>query len=245
MGILRGLEEAIEHFKPFLPRALGGYGGVLFSENNPDASFGHTLLTRDIGENPLIFLDTSAVIDFEKICYDTSLGQSGKDKPRDCSRYLETLSQTQRIIIPSCMVEELEKHRNCFIGRRKEISDKTFEVVNKIDVNSKKIMKSAKTMNDREKIRLDVYWATKECFRDNHKKDVQDRISDNDKNLVVDAIHYKNSKINGKEITSSLIYSLDSHIHHLVYFLKNQEYDYQGIFARETSRDKNGRYGIH
>jgi|GEM_PF-3362640 hypothetical protein len=249
--ILRSLENFIELAKPFLPKAFGGQGKSLFSDTARIIDIKESItpknpLTMWVGENPLIFLDCGAVIDFEKYFYDNSLGVCGKDKPRDCSKYLETLSYTGRVIIPDYMKMELENHRNCQINNgRKEISDKTFDSINRISADSSKIIKHLKPSLERDKIGLDVYWATKECFKDNHKKDLCDRISRNDRDLVVDAIHAKNSKIEGKEITSTLIFSPDYHVLQLVHFLKNPDYNYQGIFAFPSRSGKDGRYDIH
>jgi hypothetical protein len=248
--IIKSLEKFVELVKPFLPKSMGGGGkhlcnGIPSLINMEKNTILHNPLTRWVGDNPLIFFDCGAIIDFEKYFHDNCCGSRKAICQRDSYEYLKILSKTNRTIIPDYMFFELKRHRNCYIGRRKEISDRTFEVIESINKNSNKIMSNLEPSLDKEKIRLDIYWATKECFKNNSKKDLYDRISDNDKNLIVDAIYAKNSKINGKDVTASIIFSPDYHILQLVYFLKTQEYDYQGIFAFSSRSEKNGRYEIH
>ncbi len=252
--IIKGLEGIVEYLKPFLPKLLGGqdesiFGNVGYLAGIKDCLGVPNGVIRDLGENPVFFLDCSAVIDFEKDFHDKSLGCGKSNEiPRDCHQYLETLSHTGRFIFPDYMRRELERHRYCNIGKRREVCDKTLDATYKINESSKKVLSNLKSKLDGERVRLDVYLAANECFKDNYKKGVIDKISDNDRNLIVDAIYARNSEINGKAITSSVIFSEDQHILDMICFLKRPENkgDYDcGLKGYSHRGGKDGRYDIH
>lgn len=189
------------------------------------------LICREAGSNPIVFLDTGAVLDFEQ----ESQGWRLNDSKLTTNNFYNGLSERLRnMYITGDILEEiLNHHENHKINGRKEVSKETYEHASRMFLDYLDFMREADFPDDFdfENVRHDVYWAGHLSFNPDHKKCYQDSISDNDRQLIADALATKYLIGNAAgDKTGTVIVSPDCHYSKTVDLLMGRHPEHNGIF---------------
>jgi len=162
------------------------------------------------GDNPIVFLDTGAIIDFEK---EARLWH--RKDPSYGSKWYEELTKSFRTFISEGAMRETSRHhKECLVNRYPEISCETHEIMASLHQNYCKFLKEIKPGSiNFDTARFDTYWASALSFENNEKKGVLDIISNVDKETVETAtfLRYAFDPYN-QPITSCTIISPDDHL---------------------------------
>lgn len=180
------------------------------------------LVKNDAGENPLVFLDTSAILDFEKEIKLWKL----KDRANNTSLWYMNLEKGFPLFVTEGVMAEVTKHYTCnCIGGRPEISDETYGLIEKMHEKYCAFLREI-SMNPRdlEKVRYDSYWASILGVRDNEKKRDFDIVSSVDRKTVENAawLRYALDK-NGNPVTSSSVIGHDGHLSESIRVLTDKD----------------------
>jgi len=191
-----------------------------------------------VGDNPLVFLDTGAVIDFERELEFWKL----RSHDYNSSRWYSNLGKGLPLFVTEEAMKEITRHHEKFrINNRPEISEETFGIVQGFHENYCKFLKEM-SMNPKslDQVRFDTYWASKLAFKDDYKKGVLDVISPSDREMISTAVwlRYALDK-NNRDITSCRVLSPDSHLKTTIEALTDQNrdiYDQFGEFGYNNIR---------
>lgn len=194
-------------------------------------------IKKNVGENPLVFLDTGAVIDFEK---DLKVWRRKYGAEMNHLLYGK-LTENFPIFVTEHTLREIVKHnKDHIINGSKEISDLTLERMQGYHEDYCSFVKQADFMESVGQIGLDVFWANKLAFKDNKKKRERDPMSYEDRKLLENALFLRYAiDSNGKPITSSTILSPDRHISGTIKVLK----DLDGYLLSQMQKDGIKRFG--
>lgn len=145
-------------------------------------------IRKGSGNNFLVFLDTSAILDFE----DYSRTWRVEDRSHKPAAFYESLMRAGfPVYINKQVLKEVRKHHEKNrIGNSREVSAETMEFAQKMYSDYHEFLQVLVAGNPKEieDIRYDVYWASKLAFSDDHKKVNGDRISLVDRSLVTAAV---------------------------------------------------------
>lgn len=198
------------------------------------------------GTKPVVFLDTGAIIDFDReICKKWRLS----DSQANVQLFYRHLTQQglPLFVTEGTLSEVILHHTRHRINGRPEISSDSFRSVLGMHADYCEFLRNlAGVALDPETVRYDVYWASKIAFPPEHKKNCLDPISKADRDLVAEALwarytssppsilktHEPGPKYGmgpAEQITGSVIISPDSHIHQTVRVLWDEPFDYNGL----------------
>ena len=173
------------------------------------------------GDNPLVFLDTGAVIDFEN---ELKLWKQ-KDSSLSSSKWYSQFAKDFPIFVTEGVMEETTRHHeHNRVNGRPEISRETHAIMQKYHENYcmylKKIERHGKPF---DQVRLDAHWASQFAFAGDYKKGVLDVISTVDRETVETAVWLRYSVDSDKKpVTSSVILSPDRHLEDTVAVLTDR-----------------------
>src|SRR3989344_1837088 len=191
-------------------------------------------IKSSVGDNPLVFLDTCAVIDFEKEVRRARLVDQRITNALFFDSFLSALHLP--IYITEHIYREIEQHTRCRISGHPEISRGTFRMVGNMHSDYCDFLKNVQGSDfEFDKVRYDVYWAGKMAFSNSHKKGCRDLISVTDRELLSTALWARYTSIPMGEIsevkciTDSIIVSSDSHIIETSRVLNNPEFGYSSL----------------
>lgn len=187
------------------------------------------------GENPVIFLDTGAVIDFEKEMARWRL----KDKRVSPDFfYKELQNRTGKIpfFVTELTQNEILKHYKFHsVNGNHEISPETFEITTAMHGDYCGHLRNViHNFREIEQVRYDTYWAGHMAFDKNHKKSLIDPISLEDRALIASALWTRYTSVPGKmrvevPISGSIIISPDEHISEVTRVLNSDKFNYNGL----------------
>lgn len=168
----------------------------------------------DLGNSPVIFLDTSTVIGFER-----SINLQSKAGRYQSDAFYSIISGIcPRVFVTSPILAEMDRHSRVTRSGRPEISQATMEVMHRFHINLVNFVRNARHTRDYDSVRRDVYWASLMAFPPEHKKSCCDGISSTDRDLVSSAIDSRYTE----NITGSLVLSCDAHIRGTIDVLTDQ-----------------------
>jgi hypothetical protein len=192
---------------------------------------------------PIVFLDTSAIIDICKSAREEEIKQKGKrDMPLQeiyADHFLMNFAGKYQTIISPLTYSEIVRHycvsRN---ENTKEIKQAVCPLVEKFLADYKRLSRFVLDTSD-DVDKYNVYWVTKLSCVENYKKDLEG-FSDIDREILESATlfskyFYKNDK-KAKPVT---IFSSDEHIFKGVEMLNELGYD--NVISL-SSKTKNARY---
>ncbi|HTZ41693.1 MAG TPA: hypothetical protein VMC07_00595 [Candidatus Omnitrophota bacterium] len=195
------------------------------------------------GAFPIVFLDTSAIIDICKSAKEEEMKQKGKSnmllQEVYADHFLMNFAGKYQTIISPRTYSEITRHYCVrFNGNTKEIQDVMCPLVDKFSTDYERLKEFVfdKVHDDRD--RYNVYWATKLSCADNGKKDLEG-FSEVDREILDNAVLF--SKYFYKDGCSArpvAIFSSDEHISKGVEMLNRMGYD---NLTTISSRIKHGR----
>ncbi len=190
---------------------------------------------ENVGLNPLVFLDNSAVIDFEHYVKNQRLGNSKYcvHEVFTCLTSYFPIFVTDNIFIEICC-----HHTNHKINGKPEVGTQTVQFTKKKHEDYQIFLASNLNENSflYDKIRYDVYWTSLNIFNSHHKKRELDPMSLNDRELVSGAIFARYSNYNSIPVSSSFVISADSHILESLRLLTDEDNDF---------KSNNGEFGYN
>jgi len=136
----------------------------------------------------LVFLDTGAIIDFEK---DVMRRAKLIDSSVTSSRFYNRLSWKifPMFVTDHILSELFTHHRKHELSGRPEISGETFEAVWDMHEKYCTFLRGVDGSDrESEQVRYDAYWAGQLAFPEGHKKKCRDPISRTDRELVASAL---------------------------------------------------------
>lgn len=169
------------------------------------------LMLQHAGSNPLFFLDTGAIIDFEKEVKRWKL----KDNRYNTRDYYAELSRGLQIYVTEKVIGEVARHHeHHFVNGFPEISQETMDIVSRFHSEYCRFLKEISINTaDFERVRWDSYWACHFTFPEGCKKSYIDPISCTDRETVETAIWARYAlDSNRNPITSSTVISPDEHL---------------------------------
>lgn len=186
-----------------------------------------------LGKKPLILLDTSAIIDFEK-----------KQKP-----FLESLLKKDKsVFISEGVMKEIEAHKNIIINSHKrELSKETYELVKSIYSNSPRIIEEILPFAtlSYEEISKKVYNISQEL----PKKRIDDQVSITDVDFIANALTIYSAIHLAKEGLPTSLIALTGDKRHIIYPLSKLRdfYFHNGnkLYIIGSKEDKHGYYCNH
>ena len=190
-------------------------------------------ITESKGDKIVIFLDTSAIIDFDKEIRRARLFDENITTTMFYDRL--TLKLGLPIYVTEHVYKEADQHTRHKISGFPEICRGTFRIIGEFHSRYCDLLKSVSGSEfDFDKVRYDVYWAGRMAFEENHKKSCRDPISKTDRELVSTALWLRYASVpedtdNSKPISNSIIISSDCHISETSRFLMNTEFCYDGL----------------
>lgn len=173
------------------------------------------------GANPIVFLDSGALIDFDSEARRWRLVPDYRDMTPE--RFYLTINTTLAksksnnvFFMTPENHEELQNHyENHFLNGRSEVSRDTFEFGSESYLLFRKFMENIHfNENDFDRFSYDLYWASKMAFGNGHKKSCLDCISLADKELLNYALYFSQAITNNLVFgyTGVCVISPDSHI---------------------------------
>ena len=208
-------------------------------------------MKKSAGNTCAVFLDTGAIIDFEREIERWKLKDS-RVTPYDFYQDLTSRRMPLYVTVPICG-EVLFHHKNHKLSGSPEISGETVELIMSMHQNYLDMLKRERVaLRDSEQVGYDTYWASKMAFAEGHKKREMDPVSYADRDLVSSALWARyirfpeedqkvffettsrEEKLNG--LSGVVILSPDSHIERLVNVLTGKDFESRGAF------DYNGLY---
>ena len=159
-----------------------------------------------LGKTGVLFLDTGAVIDFEREIHLCHL----KDPQSTPSFFYQSL----HAVIPSLFVtapvlSEIRRHHELHrYNGRPEISAETFNLMGLFYSSYCDFVRTNPSSLSPDKARYDTYWASQFAFDPDHKKACSDEISVVDRDLVSSALLTRYSG----DVACVAVASSDSHI---------------------------------
>jgi hypothetical protein len=188
---------------------------------------------NDMDENLLVFLDTGAVIDFER---EISRQRRVDKEVTPSLFYNALLKELPHMFVSEGTLKEVDNHYkyHCLNGLP-EISIETRDMVRNMYSNYCNFLKHVEDIRkDAEQVRFDIYWASKFAFPEGHKKAILDPISRTDREMVSDAAWSRYAIMPGGEIGGGVIISPDSHIAETIKVLTGKSME---------AREKHGEFG--
>jgi hypothetical protein len=191
---------------------------------------------KDSGDNPIVFLDTGAIIDFEKeVLRRWKLVDSSATTPKFYN--LMANNGFPIYVTDHIYGGEVVRHQQCnSLNGNPEISHDTFEIVTDMHNAYCNFLRSIDgNAFDIEEVRYATYTAGLEAFEEGHKKKCIDPISRVDRELVASALWARYAtlpsvdSIESKPISTSTIVSPDCHISGTSKVLMSKEYGYEGL----------------
>ncbi|MGB9708233.1 MAG: hypothetical protein ACPLXC_02835 [Candidatus Pacearchaeota archaeon] len=183
-----------------------------------------------LGKKPLLLLDTSAIIEFEK-----------KQKA-----FLESILKKEGIVFVSeGVMEEVEAHRNIMINSHKrELSEKTYELVKSAYEKSPKILEKILPFVaiPYEEISEKVCTIIQEL----PKKRTEDEMSIIDANFIVNVLIFYSAIHQAKERLPTSLVALTGDEKHIIRPLVKLRDDYfpnkNNLYIIRSREDKHGHY---
>ena len=204
---------------------------MLLTRRKPDIVKGLEKLTKhiksDLGKKPIALVDTSFIIDLERI---REQKVKGKDYSTDMV-YGVFSDRNIPLFVTSEIREEVTKHHfNHYRNHRNnpEISNETYDKVVKMHKAWIEFLAHGFPSRDLEQTRLDVYLSQCEVFEEGHKKREIDKISRADRELVSAALWVKGhcaDTFNLESPSGVAVLSTDSHVLNSIEFLKSNHVD--------------------
>ena len=187
------------------------------------------------GDKSIIFLDTSAIIDFDKEVRRARLFDKNITTPMfyDCL----TSKMGLPIYVTEHIYKEADQHTRHYVGGFPEICRGTFRIIGEFHSRYCDLLKSvSENAFEFDKVRYDVYWAGRMAFGETHKKSCRDPISKTDRELISTALWLRYASVpddihNSRPINNSVIVSSDCHISETSRFLMNTEFCYNDLIA--------------
>ena len=186
--------------------------------------------------DPVVFLDSGAILDFEEEIYKRwRLSDSKNARP---SAFYEHLTRNGfPIFVTESVLHELTPHyENHRINGNSELSGETFDVIKSLHSKYCDFMKNVMGNGlDSELARYHTYMASLLAFEEGHKKQCRDKMSRTDRELIASALWARYTYVpfgnfgSSKLISSSIILSPDCHIKGTCDVLTRQKtFKYQG-----------------
>ncbi len=139
-------------------------------------------------QKPHVFLDTGAVIDFEREIALCRLKDSSVTPDMFYSLFFGLVGDN--VWVNDGVFEEIESHHiHHLLGGRPEICDESYRNVSGMHVRFKDFSRGSIFCGDLDKIRHSTYWASKLAFPNGHKKLCDDEASCVDRGLISSAFH--------------------------------------------------------
>ena len=169
------------------------------------------------GEKPVIYLDTSAILDFENSLRFRKI----KDKSLTSGDFYRVItSSCPRVFVTSRVLNESQRHyNNCRINGLPELSCESMDIISKFHEDSCDFLRNASHEFSYDDFRYDVYLASISAFSRGHKKRELDPISGIDRDLIASALDTRYSS----GVTGVSVLASDSHILKTIDFLSGEQ----------------------
>lgn len=189
---------------------------------------------------PLVFLDTSAVIDICKSAKEEEMRLKGKrDMPLQeiyADHFLMNFAGKYQTLISPLAYSEITKHYCVKLnGNTKEIKETMCPLVDKFLVDYERLRKFVTVPDDSDS--YNIYWVTKLACADNEKKNLEG-FSDVDREILDNAVLFsKYFSKDGSYADPVAVFSSDEHIFKGVEMLN--ELGYGNVITLSSRRSKN------
>ncbi len=190
---------------------------------------------------PIVFLDTSAVIDICKSSRNEKLKQNSKREKLPwheiyIDHFLMNFASKYETIISPLTYSEIKDHYKVKCNSHSwEIDKGVYFLMRKFFEDYKRLKNFCNIPPD-DKERYDVYWATKLCCSDNKKKNLEG-FSEVDREILTDALLFSEYFMKDNEKADPVvIFSSDEHILKGVGMLNKLMYE--NLFSLSTRKNE-------
>jgi len=185
------------------------------------------------GENPLVFLDTGAIIDFEREIDRWKLAGLKISPVEFYKELFKRIGRTPVYVTEHIYNESMVHNQHHVINGKREISDGTIDFISGLHSDYCSFLRDVQNNPYfYDNLRYHTYWAGKMAFDKYHKKNCLDPMSFADRELVSSALWARYASFlkggNEVDVTSSVIISPDCHVSEVSKVLV-QNFGYDGL----------------
>ncbi|MDO8529013.1 MAG: hypothetical protein Q7S06_03950 [Nanoarchaeota archaeon] len=169
------------------------------------------------GTLPIVFLDTSSLIDICKSAREEQMRQKGKtDLPLEevyADHFLMSLAGKYQTLVSPLTYEEIKRHYSVRLnGHTKEIRETICPLIEKFAADYERLRKFIPDNETVDEDRYLAYWISKFLCGENRKRDMDD-ISNVDREIVENALLFsKHFSKDGRKAGPVAVLSSDEHI---------------------------------